>query len=163
MAADLAHFHKIWGFSIKMSKWNDFLEGHWFNTMNCDGTFEVDQQKVDLSASIKGESPKNREKVYFIRIGILNSSSPRKVEMQKNPLRGLQSQQSTFQSLIEPILWNYILDNDDLEEGNEVDELSSDDEDDSAVMSPPLSMPPSSIATSITPVKSSNTVDDNIS
>ncbi len=71
-----------------MSKFNDFLEGHWFNTMNCDGTFEVDQNKADLSAFIKGESPKNRERVYFIRIGILNYSSPRKVEMQKDPHDG---------------------------------------------------------------------------
>jgi hypothetical protein len=174
VAANLAHFHKRWGFSIKMSKWNDFLEGHWFTTINCDGTFEVDLKKVDLSAFIKSESPKHREKVYFIRIGILNASSPRKIEMQKDPhdgrvitipprLRGLRLQQSTFRSLIEPILWNYFLDNYNSEEGNEVDKLSSDEEDESAVMSPPLSVPPSSIATSITPVKSSNTVDDNIS
>jgi hypothetical protein len=56
-----------------------------------------------------------------------------------------------------------VLDNDDLEEGNKVDELSSDDEDNSAVISPPISVSPSLIATSITPVKSSNTVDDHIS
>ena len=37
--ADLAHFHKRWGFSIKMMKWNLFLEGHWYTTINCDGTF----------------------------------------------------------------------------------------------------------------------------
>jgi hypothetical protein len=153
--------------------WNDFLEGHWFATINCDGTFEVDLKKVDLSAFIKGESPKHREKVYFIWIGVLNASSPRKIEMQKDPhdgrmitipprLGGLQLQQSTFRSVIEPKLWNYILDNDDLDEGNEVDESSSDEEDKSAVMSPPLSVPPSSIATSIT-VKSSNMVDYHIS
>ena len=79
-------------------------------------------------------------------------------------LRGLQLQQSTFQSLIYPILWNYILVNEDLEEGNVIDESSSDEEDKSAVMSPPLVyVLPSSIATSITPVKSSKTIDDNIS
>jgi hypothetical protein len=48
VSADLDHFHKRWGFSIKMSKWNDFLEG--FTTINCDGMFEVDQKKVDLNA-----------------------------------------------------------------------------------------------------------------
>ena len=58
--------------------------------------------------------------MYFIWIGVLNASSHRKIEMQKNPhdgwmitipprLRGLRLQQSTFRSLIEPILWNYIL------------------------------------------------------
>ena len=65
--------------------------------------------------------------------------------------------------MIDPILWNYILDSEDSEEGKEVDKSSSDEEDESAVMSPPLSVPPSSIATGMTPVKSSNTVDDNIS
>jgi len=39
---DLAHFHKRGGFSIKMMKWNLFLEGHWYTTINCDGMFEVD-------------------------------------------------------------------------------------------------------------------------
>jgi len=39
VAADLAHFHKRWGFSIKMTKLRLFLEGHWFTTINCDGTF----------------------------------------------------------------------------------------------------------------------------
>ena len=50
VAADLAHFHKRWGFSIKMMKLKLFLEGHRFTTINCDGTFEVDEKKVDLNA-----------------------------------------------------------------------------------------------------------------
>jgi len=44
-------------------------------------------------------------------------------------LSGLRIQQSSFQRLIEPILWNYILGNDS-EEGKEVNESSSDEEDD---------------------------------
>jgi hypothetical protein len=51
VAADLAHFHKRWGFSIKMTKLRLFLEGHRFTTINCDGTFEVDLKKVDLMLS----------------------------------------------------------------------------------------------------------------
>jgi len=51
-------------------------------------------------------------------------------------LSGLHIQQSSFRRLIEPILWNYILDN-DLEEGKEVDESSSDEEDDSVVSPTP--------------------------
>ena len=97
--------------------------------------------------------------MYFIQIGILNASSLRKVEMQKDQhnfrmitipprLSGLRLQQSTFRSLIEPILWNYILDNDDLEEGKEVVDSSSDEEDES-VVSPE---PPSLVAASMTPV-----------
>ena len=51
-------------------------------------------------------------------------------------LSGLCLQQSSFRRLIEPILWNYILDN-VLEEGKEVNELSSDEEDDSVVSPTP--------------------------
>jgi hypothetical protein len=83
VAADLAHVDKRWGFSIKMMKWRLFLEGHRFTTINCDCTFEVDLKKV-----IKGESAKHREKVNFIRIGVLHAKSPRKIEMQKDPHDG---------------------------------------------------------------------------
>jgi len=75
VAADLAHDDKRWGFSIKMMKWGLFLEGHQFTTINCDCTFEVDVKKVDLNAFIEGESAKHREKVNFIRIGVLKASS----------------------------------------------------------------------------------------
>jgi hypothetical protein len=60
VALDLAHFHKRWGFSIKMMKLRVFLEGHRFTAINCDGTFEVDEKKVDLNAFIQGESPMYR-------------------------------------------------------------------------------------------------------
>ena len=50
VAADFAHFHKRWGFSINMTKLKLFLEGHRFTTINCDGTFEVDTKKLDLNA-----------------------------------------------------------------------------------------------------------------
>ena len=32
MALDLASIHKQWGFSIKVMKWEDFLEGYLFST-----------------------------------------------------------------------------------------------------------------------------------
>ena len=168
VSADLAHFHKIWGFSIKMMKLKLFLEGQLFTTINCDGTMEVDEKKVDLNAFMKGEPPKHRERVYFIRIGVLHANSPRKIEMQKDSdgrmivtpprLSGLCLQQSSFRRLIEPILWNYILDNDS-EEGKEVNESSSDEEDDS-VVSPTPTEPPYSVAASMTPVKSATPVDN---
>ena len=88
VAADLAHVDKRWGFSIKMIKLKLFLEGHRFVTINCDGTFEVDDKKVDLNAFMKGEPPKHRETVHFIRIGVINASSHRKIEMQKDPNDG---------------------------------------------------------------------------
>ncbi len=88
VAANLTHVDKRWGFSIKMMKWRFFLEGHRFTTINCDCTFEVDVKKVDLNAFIEGEYPKHREKVNFIRIGVLKASPHKKVEMQKDPHDG---------------------------------------------------------------------------
>ena len=107
VAADLAHFHKRWGFSIKIMKWKLFLEGHRFTTINCDGTFEVDTKKLDLNAFIEGTPKINKERLYFLRIGILKASSHRKIEMQKDPndgriittpprLGGLHLQQTIF-------------------------------------------------------------------
>jgi len=108
VAADLTHFHKRWGFSIKIMKWKLFLEGHLFTTINCDGTFEVDTKKLDLNAFIEGIPKINKEHLFFLRIGILKASlSHRKIEMQKDPhdgrmittpprLSGLCLQQSSF-------------------------------------------------------------------
>jgi len=121
VAADLAHVDKRWGFSIKMMKWRLFLEEHWFTTINCDGTFEVDVKKVDLNAFIEGESAKHREKVNFIRIGVLHAKSPRKIEMHKDSdglmiitpprLNGLWIKQQSFRQFTEQYKWNYILNN----------------------------------------------------
>jgi hypothetical protein len=83
VAAQLAHFHTKWGFSIKKLKWKLFIEGHRFTANNCTATFEVDVKKLDLDAFINGVSPKHRVKSHFIRIGILNDHSPRKIELQK--------------------------------------------------------------------------------
>jgi len=84
VAANLAHSHQKRGFSIKISKWKLFLEGHRFAKTNCMGTVEIDTKKIDINACINGVSPKHREQVYFIRIGIINDYSPRKIEMQKD-------------------------------------------------------------------------------
>ena len=83
VAADLTYFHKRWGFSIKIMKWKLFLEGHWFTTINCDGTFEVDTKKLDLNAFIKGTPKINKERLYFLRIGILKASSHRKLRCRR--------------------------------------------------------------------------------
>jgi hypothetical protein len=73
---------KIW-FLHQDEKVEGFPQGDWFSTINFDGTFEVDVKIVDLNSFIGGESPKHREKVYFIRIGILNVSSPRKLSCRR--------------------------------------------------------------------------------
>ena len=79
VAAQLAHFHKKWGFSIKKLKWKHFIEGHWFTANNCTATLEVDFKKLDLDAFINGVSAKHRVQSHFIRIGILDAHSPRKM------------------------------------------------------------------------------------
>jgi hypothetical protein len=129
MALDLARIDKRWGLSILVMKWKVFLEGYLFSTINCDcdGTFEVDRKKMDIDAFIQGQSANKRKDIAFIRIGVLHAKSPRKIEMQKDSdgrmittpprLSGLHLQQSSFRRLINPTLWNYILDNDS-EEGH---------------------------------------------
>ena len=54
VAANLAVFHKSWGFTIKILQWKKFLEGHHFITSNSIGSFEVDTNKIDLHAFIHG-------------------------------------------------------------------------------------------------------------
>jgi hypothetical protein len=70
------------------------------------GTVVIDTKKLDLNACINGVSPKHREQVYFIRIGIINDYSPKKIEMQKDSdgrlivtpprLNGLRIKQQSF-------------------------------------------------------------------
>ena len=143
MAADLAHFHKRWGFSIKMTKLRLFLEGHRFTTINCDGTFEVDLKKVDLNAFIQGESANKRKDIAFIRIGVLHAKSPRKIEMQKDSdgrmivtpprLNGLRIKQQSFRQCVEQSKWNYLLEKEDEDGEDGEDDSSEDDEDGSDV------------------------------
>jgi hypothetical protein len=131
VAAHLAPFHTKWGFSIKKVNWNLFLEGHRFTTTNCTGTFEVDVKKLDLNACINGVSPKHRLKSYFIWIGTLHHNSPRKlrcrnivtVDLSTPPrLNGLRIKQQSFRKLMEPFVWNYILEKDlDEEDDSSID------------------------------------------
>ena len=150
VAAKLAQFHPKWGFSIKILKWKLFLEGHRFLTINCMGTMEVSSKKFDLNAYVNGTNPtKNREKCHFIRIGVNTDLSPKKIEMQKYSdgrlivtpprLNGLRINQQSFRKLMEPFVWNYILEK-DLDEEDD----SSINEDDSmqSLRKSPTSPPP---------------------
>jgi hypothetical protein len=55
-------------------KWKVFLEGYLFSMIGCDGTFEVDTKKMDIDAFIQGESPKKRNDITFIRIGVVHAN-----------------------------------------------------------------------------------------
>ena len=155
VAADLALFHKRFGFSIKPMKWKVFLEGHRFTTINCDRTFEVDDKKVDLNALMKGKPPKHRMKVNFIRIGVLYDNSPRKIEMQKDSdglmivtpprLNGLRLKQQSFRQCVEQSKWNYLLEKEDEDDEDDKDDGEDDkdgidvDKEDNATSSPTTS------------------------
>ena len=59
-AANLAHYHPTWGFTILVDRWKIFLEGHHFNTSNGMGSFVVDTKKLDINVFILGMSAKHR-------------------------------------------------------------------------------------------------------
>ena len=82
-AANLAHYHPKWGFTILVGRWKMFLEGHHFYTSEGTGSFEVDRKKLDINACILGVSAKHGVKVHVIRIGVSTDLSPKKIEMQK--------------------------------------------------------------------------------
>jgi hypothetical protein len=83
VAANLAHFHQKRGFSINVSKWKLFLEGHQFETTNCMGTVEVDTKKLDLNACINGVSPKHKEQVSSFGLVFSLSILPEKLRCRK--------------------------------------------------------------------------------
>jgi hypothetical protein len=142
VAANLAHFHTKWGFSVKKRKWDLFIKGHRFSSRHCMGTFEIDSKTIDLNSFINGVSPVHRVRRQFIRIGIINDYSPRKIEMQKYSdgqlivtpprLNGLRIKQQSFRQFTEQYKWNYILDNNADEDHKDEDD-GEDDEDGSDV------------------------------
>ncbi len=100
------------------------------------GTFEIASKTIDLNLFIDGVSPVHRVRRQFIRIGIINNSTPRKIEMQKDSdgqmivtpsqLNGLWMKQQSFRQCIEKFKWNYILEE---EEDNKKDDNNEDQED----------------------------------
>jgi hypothetical protein len=83
------------------------------------GTFEIDSKTIDLNLFINGVSPVHRVMRQIIRIGIINDYSPRKIEMQKDSdgrmmvisprLNELLLRQRSLRKLMDPFLWNYVL------------------------------------------------------
>ena len=69
-AANLAHYHPKWGFTILVGRWKMSLGGHHIYTSKGTGSFEVDTKKLDINACILGVFSKHRVKVHVIRIGV---------------------------------------------------------------------------------------------
>ena len=146
VAANLAHYHPTWGFTILVDRLKMFLDGHRC-CESADGTvvsFEVATKKIDLNAFILGSAPKHRVTVHVIRIGRMTDRSPQKIEWQKHGdgrmnttpprLIGLRLQQQSFRKVIDPFSWKYFIDNRlDTEEGDSDDDSSSIEKDEMSI------------------------------
>ncbi len=96
-----------------------FLDGHHFYSSNGTGSFEVDTKRLDFDAFILGTSAKHRVRVHVIQIGVITDLSPNKIEWQKDSqgrmistpprLNRLLLQQRSLRNIMDPFLWNYVL------------------------------------------------------
>jgi hypothetical protein len=71
VAANLAHYHPTWSFTILVNRLKIFLRVHHFYK-SADGTagsFEVATKKIGLSACILGSTPKHRVNAHVIHNG----------------------------------------------------------------------------------------------
>ncbi len=105
--------------------------------------FEVATKKIDLDGFINGtpKVDKNKKNHHFIRIGVINQYSPRKVEMQQSmygvmiisPTRliWLRIKQQQFRQSTEQLVWNTIIEKekDDTDDDTEGDSSDSDNDD----------------------------------
>ena len=79
-AANLAHYHPKWGFTILVDRWKMFIERHHFYTSKGMASFEVDTKNLNINACILRVSAKHsRVKVHVIRIGVSTDLSPTKL------------------------------------------------------------------------------------
>jgi hypothetical protein len=81
-AANLAHYHPKWGFTILVDRWKMFLEGHHFYTSNSMGSFKLDAKKLYFDALILGISAKHGRRLHVIRIDVSSDLSPKIIEEQ---------------------------------------------------------------------------------
>ena len=148
VSADLADYHNVWGFRIRLKEWKMFIGGHRFTATT--NLFEVATKKIDLDGFINGtpKDPKNRKDHHFIRIGVMNQYSPRKVEMQQNMygvmivtpprLNRLRIKQQQFRQSTEQLIWNTIIEK---EKDDEAEGDSNDSDDDDSVKDVPIVTP----------------------
>ena len=90
-----------------------------------DCVIEFDQKKLDLDAYIDGTPPSQlkRRGFYVVRIGNKSEQSPNKIEEQTGRdgrlvttpprLRGLGIKRQSFQRIVDPLIWNFIIENND--------------------------------------------------
>jgi hypothetical protein len=129
--------------------------------------FEIATKKIDLDGFINGtpKVDKNKMNHHFIRIGIINQYSPRKVEMQHNMygvmiitpprLNWLRIKQQQFRQSMEQLVWNTIIEKekDDTDDDTEGD--SSDSNNDDSIKNVPIVTPEKKINNAKTDMASS--------
>jgi hypothetical protein len=121
IVAGLAH-HTRFGFAMKPTAWSKFLRGHRFASDDCE--IELTSKMVDLDAYIDGTPPSRlkRRKFYVVRIGNKTERSPNKIEEQMGQdgrcittpprLNGIGIKTQSFRRIVEPFIWDYLVEND---------------------------------------------------
>ena len=72
IVANLAKHRRKFGFAIKLTLLNAFLNGNWFCTSNGTVPFEVATNRMGYNAFINGTKPtKDWAKIHMIRMGVL--------------------------------------------------------------------------------------------
>lgn len=130
IAADLASYTKKKRFAIKPKWWQSFITGHHFTNME-GGNIELDSKQFDIDAMINGTPSDIKKRVFHhvIRIGVKYKDYHPRIEWQKDNLgrmvttpprlNKIWTNQQSFRKSVEPFIWNFIIDNDFEEEGEE--------------------------------------------
>ena len=138
VVAGLVHYTRF-DFVMKPTAWSKFLGGHWFASDDCE--IKLDSKKIDLDAYIDGTPPSRlkRKKFYVVRIGNKTERSPNKIEEQMGQdgrlittppqLNGIGIKTQSFQRIVEPFIWNYLVENnEDGDDDNDDNNISDDDD-----------------------------------
>ena len=118
-----------------------FLNGHYFAVVEGidECKVELDKEKLYIERMIdRMQLGTKRSEFYVLRIGVLDEVSPQKFEWQIDEkhelimappqMNSLRMEQQSFQKLVEPFIWNYILENKlDDDDNNNNDDNGDDD------------------------------------
>ena len=137
---------------MKQTAWSKFLGGHQFANDDCEIKF--DSKKIDLDAYIDGTPPSRlkQKKVYIVRIGNKTERPPNKIEEQMGQdgrlittpprLNGIGIKTQSFRRIVEPFIWNYLVENDmESKDSIGVPENNEEDKDTTGILAGPQLTP----------------------
>jgi len=128
-------YNTRFGFAIESLAWREFLGGHRFAIDHT--AIEFDKKQIDLDAYINGTAPSQskRRRFYVVRIGNKTERSPNKIEEQMGQdgrlittpprLNGIGIKTQSFRRIVEPFIWNYLVENDMDSKDESLSSLSS--------------------------------------